>query len=192
MPGLGTQRSKQCSLSFCVRGEGNVSLGGWCAERVPKGWMYYLDELSGVLQGGLLADLVHDLLFGVGHGGLSVRLFDAGGSWLDRAGFRCMRETLSVVRVDSNGIRCRDRPRAMIACERWRFSGVRDSGISRRTCAKTWMTRGVDEDEEETWATTIPSARECMQNLFDRLLLSAGGGGATPYLTVLPVARCAT
>ncbi len=59
-PGFGTHFSKQCSLSFC-RPRSVKSV----ADKRDCGPAYFY-QLSGVRDGGFLADLVHDGAFGVG------------------------------------------------------------------------------------------------------------------------------
>ena len=81
-PGLGMARSKQCSLTFCIGVLVSIcaaipSLSSWYNGRRGISWRVciatYVDEEAGVLQSGLLADLLHD--FGLcveGHFGCDV------------------------------------------------------------------------------------------------------------------------
>lgn len=112
VPGLGTQRSKQCSFNFCIWARalslanfqaiiahvcriGNLNSVAKMALATKMCWNAddsYLDQLAGICDSGLLTDLLHNSNLGVGgidvegvHGGRASSL-RACESWGGRAG----------------------------------------------------------------------------------------------------------
>lgn len=64
VPGLGTQRSKQCSLSF-YWDKKLVTLTKEVEVRDVESVLVYLNEHTGILHGGFLLHLAHNLRLGV-------------------------------------------------------------------------------------------------------------------------------